>query len=84
MPSVGIRSVAAVLNAALAASSLSAASGLLKSTARLRVENVLTTSSAGAFSPAGHSAATIAAPYLPSRARRADPLPDQLLPPTFW
>ncbi len=84
MPSMGMSSVAAVLKAALLASIFRAGSGLLKSVARLRVENVLMTSSTGAFSPGLHSATTMAAPYLPSRARRALPLLDQLLPPSFW
>src|SRR6185503_3887336 len=84
IPSVGISSVGAVANLAVAGSILIAGLRLLKSVARLRVEKVLTTSSTGAFSDAFHSATTIAAPYLPSRARLVAPLPDQLLPITFW
>jgi len=50
---------------------------------RLRVENVLTTSITGAFSAAVQSAATMAAPYLPSRTSRALPLLCHVLPITF-
>ena len=84
MPSTGMRSVAAVLKRAVAGSSLSAGSGLPKLSARSRVEKLLTTWSSGVFSAAPHSAATIEAPYLPSLARCAVPLPDQELPSGFW
>src|SRR5262245_55038868 len=56
----------------------------LKSTARLMVAKVLTTSSTGFLTSGLHSDTTIPAPYLPSLTTRAEPLPDQLLPITFW
>ena len=84
MPSVGMSSVGATLNFAVAASSLIAGLRLQKSTARFWVAKRLTTSSTGAFSAALHSDITMAAPYLPSLTMRSEPLPDQLLPMTFW
>src|SRR5689334_993817 len=84
MPSVGMSSVGAVANFAVAGSSLIAGSCLEKSIARLMVEKVLVTSTTGAWLLADHSATAMAAPYLPSRAMRVEALPDQLLPITFW
>ena len=84
MPSVGMSSVGATLNFAVAGSILMLGLRLPKSTARFCVEKALTTSSTGAFSLALHSDTTIAAPYLPSLMIRAEPLPDQVLPMTFW
>src|SRR5688572_4786128 len=52
--------------------------------ARLRVANVLTTSSTGAFSDGLHSASTMLAPYLPSLTRRVAALPAHALLMTFW
>src|SRR4029077_19509013 len=79
MPSVGMSSVGAVVNFAVAGSILIAGSCLEKSIARLMVEKVLVTSTTGALSLADHSATAIAAPYLPSRAILVEPLPDQEL-----
>src|SRR5262245_24990644 len=84
MPSVGISSVGAVVNFLVAASILIDGSCREKSVTRLRVANLLVTSTTGAFSLAFHSATAIPAPYFPSVALRTCALPDQLLPSTFW
>ena len=84
MPSVGMSSVGATANFARRRIEPDRRVALEKSTARSRVAKRLATSSTGAFSAALHSDITIAAPYLPSLAMRAAPLPDQLLPMTFW
>src|SRR5436189_4762906 len=80
MPSVGMRSVGAVVNFANAGWILMDGSRREKSITRLRVANVLVTSTSGAFSPGFHSATIIAAPYFGSVTLRTDALLFQLLP----
>src|SRR2546429_437144 len=81
MPSVGISSVGAVKNFRSAADRSSELSGREKSTARSRVMKRLVTSIYGLASRAGHSAYSIATPYLPScRTCARDALALQLEP----
>ena len=59
--------------------------GFVTSTMRSRVANRVVTSTAGAVSPAGHSAYRMPAPYFSSRYRRAAAaLPIQVCPRLFW
>ena len=78
MPSVGIRSVGAVNDLSVAASSL-AVTFLDQSTARSWVLSRLVSSTIGASAPSANSAYSMTAPYLGSVARRmTTALPAQL------
>src|SRR5712691_10993139 len=72
MPPVGIRSVESVYSFRSASESGGTAPGLVRSIARSRVANRLTTSTTGAGSPSAHSTCSICAPYFASRCGTAD------------